>query len=73
MAVGWERNNSITRSVNQSVGQSISGSVSQSVSLSVSHFTTIRCEPYTAHKVLEKPYFGDIYPRADRFVSAKFD
>ena len=61
MAVGWERNNSITRSVNQSVGQSISGSVSQSVSLSVSHFTTIRCEPYTAHKVLRKPYFAMIF------------
>ena len=37
------------------------------------HFTTIPCEPYTAHKKPGKPYFCDICLRANDIVFAKFE
>ena len=37
------------------------------------HFTTIPCEPYTAHKVQRKPYFCNIFPCANDIVYARFE
>ena len=36
------------------------------------HFTTIPCEPYTAHKVQGKPYFLIIRPCANDIVYGRF-
>ena len=37
------------------------------------NFTTIPCEPYTAHKVQGKPYFCDICPCANDTVYGWFE
>ena len=37
------------------------------------HFTTIPCEPYTAHKVQRKPYFCNICPCANDIVYDRFE
>ena len=37
------------------------------------HFTTIPYEPYTADKVLGKPYFWNICPYANDIVYARFE
>ena len=41
--------------------------------MAVVHFTTILCEPYTAHKVQGKSYFCNICPRANDIVYARFN
>ena len=37
--------------------------------MAVVHFTTIPCEPYSAHKVQGKPYFCNVSPSANELAN----
>jgi len=41
--------------------------------MAAAHFSTIPCEPYTAHKVQGKPYLCNICLCAINFVYARFE